>query len=225
MQTYNLYCMHPRYGSTFQVVVDASLTAAELIDNLLASGFIQNNRNGYALVWRGQTLANTATLGELPALQNNDVLRVITRQTATDSDTIYIYIQVPHFQSILAIHAHTDWTGEQLIDALWEKGFIYQAESDFLIWKGNKRLEAHQLLNDFGLQSRDLLRITTATSSPTADAPNANAWQQVQTQLTNLQTQMQTLATRSTAVPVQFSPAIEQPYMSIEELVEAILKL
>ncbi len=237
--------MHPRYGTTFNVAIDIKLTPAEIIDNLLLSGFIPARKEGYQLALYANILAQNQAISTIENLHDGAILRLIERQTSMAELSIFTYVQTAQADEIIAIQANPDWTAEQFIHVLCEKGILYEFKNDLRLYKGNTRIEMQQKLADLPLETHDLLRIVAedyvgnSQNQPVettvgVDNQQFNQFSQQQQELgkslgeevsklreeiAELKTQ---LSQKSSAGGNQFNPLISAPYQSIEELTALI---
>ena len=245
METINLFFMHPRYGTTFNVAVDINLTPTEIVDNLLLSGFIPARKEGYQLALYADILPSNQPFSAIGQLQNGDILRVVERQSSSAELAIFTYVQTAQTDEIIAIQANPDWTAEQFIHVLCEKGILYEFKNDLRLYKGNQRVEMQQKLADLPLETHDLLRIVAEdyvgnTQNQPVETPagvdnqqfNQFSRQQqelsqslgeeiakLREEIAGLKTQ---LSQKSSAEGNQFNPLISAPYQSIEELTALI---
>jgi hypothetical protein len=115
MKTLNLNFTHPQYGTIFNADVDTGFTAAELLENLVLSGFIPENQKGYQLALREQIMQAKQPLATLDGLADGVVLRIITAKEETKA-TLQFFVRHPRTAEFAPINIYVEDNGQQLLD-------------------------------------------------------------------------------------------------------------
>jgi hypothetical protein len=250
---YNLFFMHPQYGTTFNVTVDGALTATEMIRNLRLSGFLPE-QGQYKLARYETELQPRQTFAEIAELESGDVIRIIAPPAAdVANDNVRVNLKLPFIAEFIQILVPQTFTTAQLLQLLYEKGILYRFDTEYSIKKGNISLKAEQILTEIGLKDFDLLRIysqenetETADNTPaeSSGAPDSNTLAILKTlsqQIETLQAKIEqleaaVLATASNQANTPSNttsnnnnaylaaPAMELPFEPLEILVQKITK-
>ena len=247
---YNLFFMHPQYGTTFNVTIDGALTATEMIRNLRLSGFLPEHGQ-YKLARYEAELQPRQTFAEIAQLQSGDVIRIIAPPAAqTSTENVRVNLKLPFIAEFIQVSVPLALTIAELLQVLYEKGILYRFDTEYSIKKGNIALKSEQILSDIGFKDFDLLRIysqetdTPDTANPpaqAADGADSNTLAIIKTlaqQIEALQAKIeqleaavlannaQTPAAISTATTQQSnnfaSPILELPFEPLETLVQKI---
>ena len=241
MQDYQLYFMHPQYGTTFQVTVDGALTVTEMIRNLRLSGFLPM-AGQYRLARYDKELLGRQTFSEVENLASGDVIRIIAEQAET-SGLVRLNLHLPFIKEFIQVTVNQTFTGNQFIQFLCEKGILYRFDADFKLMKGNTEITANQSLSDVGIQDFDLLRViaeetdapTPSTPEPEEEKSNDNeAIKHLSQQIETLQAKIEQLeaallntqntthtATPSTPTPT-LHPASKLPFEPLDSLIKKL---
>lgn len=232
---YNLYFMHPQYGTTFNVTVDGAFTVGEILRNLRLSGFLPA-QGAYKLARYAEELGDEQVFSSIDGLESGDVLRIIAlKEAAAKAETLRINIKLPFVAEFIQVVVSPTMTGGQFVQYLCEKGILYRFDADFRLKKGNLEIGMQQPLSDFSLQEFDLVQIITEVeevaeeAAPIDDKPTTDEiLQALNTQVETLQAKIETLeavllATRGKNVAADLpNPALVLPYESIEELLKKL---
>jgi TusA-related sulfurtransferase len=248
---YNLYFMHPQYGTTFNVTVDGAFTVGEILSNLRLSGFLPAH-GAYKLARYAQELDEMQVFSSIENLESGDVLRIIApKEAAAAPDSVLINIKLPFVAEFIQVAASPSMTGAQFVQVLCEKGILYRFDADFKLKKGNIEIAMSQPLADFYLQEFDLVQIISEVAEATAEVAEATGeateatgeateataddkpttdeiLQALNTQVETLQAKIDTLeavllATRGKNVAADLpNPALVLPYESLEELLKKL---
>ncbi len=170
MTEYNLYFMHPLYGTTFNVTVDAALTVSEMLRNLRLSGFLPM-KGAYKMARYERELSPRLAFSQIDQLADGDVLRLMVHEGEEQEDAgqkVLLNLKVPFLSEIIQLPAPIGLTAGQFVQLLCEKGILYTFESEFQLYKGNTLLDMAAPLSNYALHDYDLLRVVTADGS---DAP------------------------------------------------------
>lgn len=234
---YNLYFMHPQYGTTFNVTVDGAFTVGEILRNLRLSGFLPA-QGAYKLARYAEELGDEQVFSSIDGLESGDVLRIIAlKEAAAKADALRINIKLPFVAEFIQVAVSSTMTGAQFVQYLCEKGILYRFDADFKLKKGNLEIGMNQPLSDFSLQEFDLVQIITEVETeaeeveaePIDDKPTTDEiLQALNRQVETLQGKIDTLeavllATRGKNVAADLpNPALVLPYESIEELLKKL---
>lgn len=164
MTEYNLYFMHPLYGTTFNVSVDAALTVGDMLRNLRLSGFLPM-KGAYKMARYERELSPRLMFSQIDQLADGDVLRLMVHDDAAADETsvrVLLNLKVPFLSEIIQLPTSTSLTAGQFVQMLCEKGVLYKFDAEFQVYKGNALLDAEQPLSNFALTDYDLLRIVAA---------------------------------------------------------------
>jgi hypothetical protein len=127
MALLNLNFVHPQYGTVFNADVDTAFTATELLNNLMLSGFIQENEGAYQLALREQIMQAGQPLITLEGLEESAVLRIISKSKDAKK-LLKFYIKHPVNSIYAPVETSEDHKVGQLMNELLEKGFIESLE-------------------------------------------------------------------------------------------------
>ncbi len=78
-EQYNLNFMHPQYGTTLNVDIDAAFSVQEILEQLVLSGFVGKANAEYDLELMGEALTKQTVFATIPNLYDGAVLRVVER--------------------------------------------------------------------------------------------------------------------------------------------------
>lgn len=234
---YNLYFMHPQYGTTFNVTVDGAFTVGEILRNLRLSGFLPA-QGAYKLARYAEELGEAQVFSSIDGLESGDVLRIIAlKEAAAKAETLLINIKLPFVAEFIQVAANPTMTGGQFVQYLCEKGILYRFDADFRLKKGNLEIGMQQPLSDFSLQEFDLVQIINEVDEVAEevaeeiidDKPTTDEiLQALNRQVETLQAKIDTLeavllATRGKNVAADLpNPSLALPYESIEELLKKL---
>ena len=233
MIEYNLNFMHPQYGTTLNVDIDAAFTIQEMINNLLLSGFINENKNGYDFELMGQSLERQMTFNEIQELYDGAVIRIIAHEEDAVEETplieklLTVHIKHPSESLILDVQLNETAPLSQIIQQASEKNFVQDLEGILHLQKGNKLLDLNENLANNGLTEGDFLQLTNAAADK--EDPIETAVNSLNKKLDALETQLQTeLVSIKEALPPAnlipidptraLNPTMEQ-YESIDTIV------
>jgi hypothetical protein len=168
MIEYNLNFMHPQYGTTLNVDIDGAFTVEEMINNLLLSGFINENTNGYDFELMGQSLERQMTFDEIQELYDGAVIRIIAHkedavvETVTTETLLALRIKHPSEPLILDVHLNETAPLSNIIQQASEKNFVQGVEGILHLQKGDKLLDLNENAVNNGLTEGDFLQLTHA---------------------------------------------------------------
>lgn len=238
MIEYNLNFMHPQYGTTLNVDIDGSFTVEEMIQNLLLSGFISSNSNGYDFELMGQPLDRQITFDEVQELYDGAVIRIVAHQetdvetTSTVVPIISLHIKHPSEALILDIQVKDTVALSNIIQQVLDKNFVSEKDGILHLQKGDKLLDLNQTATENNIASGDYLQIIHANS--TQKDPIEVAVRELNQKLQALEQQIQTdLVNIKDALPAAntipidptraINPTMEQ-YESIDTIVNRLRK-
>lgn len=196
MIEYNLNFMHPLYGTTLNVDIDGAFTIEEMINNLLLSGFINENKNGYDFELMGQGLDRQMTFDEIQELYDGAVIRIIAHEedavveTLVTEKLLALRIKHPSESLILDVQLNETAPLSNIIQQASEKNFVQGIEGILQLQKGDKSLDLNENATNNGLAEGDFLQLTHADA--VKEDPIETAVNSLNKKLENLETQLQT---------------------------------
>lgn len=228
--------MHPQYGTTLNVDIDGDFTIEEMIKNLLQSGFINENKNGYDFELMGQALERQMTFDEIQELYDGAVIRIIAHkeevveQTTVIETLLALRIKHPSEPLILDVQLNEKAPLSNIIQQASEKNFVQGIEGILHLQKGDKLLDLNENATSNGLTEGDFLQLTHAGAIK--EDPIEMAVNSLNKKLENLETQLQTeLVNIKDALPAAnmipidptraVNPTMEQ-YESIDTIVNRL---
>lgn len=239
MIEYNLNFMHPQYGTTLNVDIDGAFTIEEMINNLLLSGFINENKNGYDFELMGQALERQMTFDEIQELYDGAVIRIIAHkeeevivEKAVAETLLALRIKHPSEPLILDVQLNEKAPLSNIIQQASEKNFVQGIEGILHLQKGDKLLDLNENATNNGLAEGDFLQLTHADA--VKEDPIETAVNSLNKKLEQLETQLQTeLVNIKDALPAAnmipidptraINPTMEQ-YESIDTIVNRLRK-
>lgn len=239
MIEYNLNFMHPQYGTTLNVDIDGAFTIEEMINNLLLSGFINENKNGYDFELMGQALERQMTFDEIQELYDGAVIRIIAHkeeevivEKAVAETLLALRIKHPSEPLILDVQLNEKAPLSNIIQQASEKNFVQGIEGILHLQKGDKLLDLNENATNNGLAEGDFLQLTHADA--VKEDPIEMAVNSLNKKLEQLETQLQTeLVNIKDALPAAnmipidptraINPTMEQ-YESIDTIVNRLRK-
>lgn len=196
MIEYNLNFMHPQYGTTLNVDIDGSFTIEEMINNLLLSGFINENKNGYDFELMGQALERQMTFDEIQELYDGAVIRIIAHKDEVVVDhspteqKLNLHIKHPSQPLILDIQLSETAPLSNIIQQASDKNFVQGVQGILHLMKGDKLLDLNENATKNGLTEGDFLQLTHADAIQ--EDPIEKAVNTLNSKLEKLETQIQT---------------------------------
>lgn len=196
MTEYNLNFMHPQYGTTLNVDIDGSFTIEEMINNLLLSGFINKNTNGYDFELMGQALERQMTFEEIQELYDGAVIRIIAHEEDAVVETVstekHLALRIKHPSEPLILDVQLNETAplSNIIQQASEKNFVQGIEGILLLQKGDKLLDLNENAANNGLTEGDFLQLTHDAAAK--EDPIQTAVNSLNKKLDTLETQLQT---------------------------------
>jgi hypothetical protein len=196
MIEYNLNFMHPQYGTTLNVDIDGAFTIEEMINNLLLSGFINENKNGYDFELMGQGLDRQMTFDEIQELYDGAVIRIIAHEedavieTLVTEKLLALRIKHPSESLILDVQLNETAPLSNIIQQASDKNFVQDVKGILHLQKGNKLLDLNESATNNGLAEGDFLQLTHADA--VKEDPIETAVNSLNKKLENLETQLQT---------------------------------
>ncbi|CAA6823835.1 MAG: Unknown protein [uncultured Aureispira sp.] len=236
MIEYNLNFMHPQYGTTLNVDIDGAFTIEEMINNLLLSGFINENKNGYDFELMGQGLERQMTFDEIQELYDGAVIRIIAHEEVAVAETLVteklLTLRIKHPSESLILDVQLNETAplSNIIQQASEKNFVQGVEGILHLQKGDKLLDLNENSANNGLTEGDFLQLTNAAAAK--EDPIETAVNSLNKKLDALETQLQTeLISIKEALPAAnmipidptraVNPTMEQ-YESIDTIVNRL---
>jgi hypothetical protein len=236
MTEYNLNFMHPQYGTTMNVDIDAAFTIEEMINNLLLSGFISKNEAGYDFALMDKMLDRKATFSEIQELYDGAVIRIIAHKGDTAEmirdNFILLHIKHPVETLILNLKINEKDPMTEVIQQASDKNFV-QGGTDiiFHLQKGDKLLDLNKTVSENQVHSGDYLQIVQADeeiADPLHTAVNGlnekmnKLQEEIETQLTNIKEALPA----ANMIPIDPTRAVNptmQTYESIDTIVNRLL--
>ncbi len=234
-EQYNLNFMHPQYGTTLNVDIDAGFSVQEILEQLVLSGFVGKANAQYDLELMGKALEKQTVFAAIPELYDGAVLRVVERLHAKPqkaaiptSHPIQLHLQHPDHALPFSAAYDTQTLMEEVILRAIQQGFLVGSVADFQVYKGNKALAFGESLHELGLQEGDHLQLRhhLATEEEGATPPSVTL-QTLQTQVQELQQQLgaQLQQLQRQLPREQTLPDVgELPYESLEKIVRRLRK-
>jgi hypothetical protein len=189
--------MHPQYGTTLNVDIDGAFTIEEMINNLLLSGFINENKNGYDFELMGQGLDRQMTFDEIQELYDGAVIRIIAHEeeevvveTLVTEKLLALRIKHPSEPLILDVQLNETAPLSNIIQQASEKNFVQGIEGILHLQKGEKLLDLNESAANNGLAEGDFLQLTHADA--VKEDPIETAVNSLNKKLESLETQLQT---------------------------------
>lgn len=233
---YNLNFMHPQYGTTLNVDIDANFSVQEILEQLVLSGFVGRADASYDLELMGQALAQQTIFADIPKLYDGAVLKVIERLSAqptrpsqaTTNHPIQLHAQHPDnsLQFSAAYDGHR-LIRDVIVRAL-QQGFLVGEAADFQVYKGAQALLLQESLYQQGLQEGDCLQFRRAVANAPKEvvAPSVTLHtlqeqvQLLETTIGGQLTQLQQQLPRDQALP----DVGELSYESLEKVAKRLRK-
>ncbi len=173
---YNLNFMHPQYGTIFNADIDANFTIHEMIDNLVWSGFLPPNEEGYQLALGKIILADTATFLAIEELEDGNVIRIIANELeakeVVETKTVKLLLQHPKSALVLELEAEEDKPIAMLIEIAIDKNFVAIASEALSLEKQGKPLDLAKTVLDNNLKTGDYIQICNKEEVPLTEILN-----------------------------------------------------
>jgi|GEM_PF-6950989 len=219
----SLNFMHPQYGTLMTAEVDLSFSAAEMLEQLELSGFIQRGGQ-YQLAFGEQFLEAEQQLQQLSDLYEGSILRI---EQEGPVQKHFIYIQHPLGQTYAPLAFEEEQLPQDALKKLLEQGFLGSLPEDLsLCFKG----ESLSLDQSFGAQA-----IAAGAYLQLRSAQQAS----IEQELESLQSRLQELEQQQqekldliieqlpppSAIPIDPNYAVRptaDPYQSIDSLLYAL---
>jgi len=188
--------MHPQYGTTLNVDIDGSFTIEEMINNLLLSGFINENKNGYDFELMGQALERQMTFEEIQELYDGAVIRIVAHEEDIVAETVptekLLTLRIKHPSRSLILDVQLNETAplSNIIQQASDKNFVQGIEGILHLQKGDKLLDLNENATNNGLTEGDFLQLTHADA--VKEDPIETAVNSLNKKLELLETQLQT---------------------------------
>ena len=144
---YNLHFMHPQYGTTLNVDIDANFSVQEILEQLVLSGFVGRANAQYDLELMGKALERQMVFATIPDLYDGAVLKVVEHLKPLTPSTAKQPSPNAPISSLLLLHSQhpdnnlqfsTTYEPTTLIqDVLTraiQQGFLIGAVDDFQIY-------------------------------------------------------------------------------------------
>ncbi len=226
---YNLNFMHPTYGTIFNADIDASFTVAEMTENLILSGFLPPYEAGYKLALGEQILANDSLFGEIQALEDGNVIRIITNKKTPKKEqaptpSLTLHLIHPNQVLIVPVHFLANVPTSAIIKHVLDNNLLEANAADLILLKGKTPLDLDKSLLENQLTSGDYIRIL--------DKQHQDPVEQVQLQIQQLQQHLQTELTTikdnlpaANLLPIDPTRSVNpttEPYQSIDTLVNQV---
>jgi len=166
MKVLNLNFTHPQYGTVFNADVDTGFTAADLLENLVLSGFIPENLEGYQLALREQIMQAKQPLATLDDLSDGVVLRIIKAEKEIKA-SLYLFVRHPRSTEYAPINAFLEENGQQLVERLLKQGFLSEITEGLAIYFKGTAIDMQMPLQTLSLPAQAYLELRdTQTQSP-----------------------------------------------------------
>lgn len=235
MIEYNLNFMHPQYGTTLNVDIDGSFTVEEMINNLLLSGFINENKNGYDFELMGQALERQMTFDEIQELYDGAVIKIIAHkddapEIIPTQKEISLRIKHPTEPLILDIQLPKDSPLSSIIQQASEKNFVQGVDGILHLQKGDKLLDLNENALQNGLTEGDFLQLTQVDAkqeNPLETAVDTlnQKLEQLETQLQNQLVSIKDALPAANMIPIDPTRAVNptmEHYESIDTIVNRL---
>ncbi|WMX13073.1 MULTISPECIES: hypothetical protein [unclassified Aureispira] len=235
MIEYNLNFMHPQYGTTLNVDIDGSFTVEEMINNLLLSGFINENKNGYDFELMGQALERQMTFDEIQELYDGAVIKIIAHKDDAPEiipaqKEISLRIKHPTEPLILDIQLPKDSPLSSIIQQASEKNFVQGVDGILHLQKGDKLLDLNENALQNGLTEGDFLQLTQVDAkqeNPLETAVDTlnQKLEQLETQLQNQLVSIKDALPAANMIPIDPTRAVNptmEHYESIDTIVNRL---
>lgn len=224
--------MHPQYGTTLNVDIDGSFTIEEMINNLLLSGFINENKNGYDFELMGQALERQMTFDEIQELYDGAVIRIVAHEEASVTASVQpkevLTLRIKHPSEPLVLDVQIDKTAplSNIIQQASDKNFVQGVEGILHLQKGDKLINLNENAAKNGLAEGDFLQLmhaNAAKENPIETAINNlnKKLEQLQTELVNIKDALPA----ANLIPIDptraVNPTMEQ-YESIDTIVNRL---
>jgi len=190
---YNLNFMHPQYGTIFNANVDATFNMQEMLENLVWSGFIPQNKAGYSLALQETVLAPDQTFEEVENIYDGDVIRIIQHQEEkevvqedTTSPSCQLFLMHPTSDMVLETTLPTDAPLGQAIQVILDKNFVADTAENLSLQQGEEVLDVEKSIEENALSPGDYLQIIQAN----AQTEVASSVHQLQQKLAEVQQQL-----------------------------------
>jgi hypothetical protein len=235
-EQYNLNFMHPQYGTTLNVDIDAAFSVQEILEQLVLSGFVGKANAEYDLELMGEALTKQTVFATIPNLYDGAVLRVVERLAQSPASTTAptkqpIQLHALHPEQPLHFSATYDPLTkiEDLIGRAIQQGFLTETTAAYQIFKGEQVLPFGESLQQLALQEGDYVQIrrVAAEESSEEEPTTVVTLQSLQTQVIQLQQQLSQQVTQlQQQLPRdQVLPAVgDLPYESLEKIVRRVRK-
>lgn len=239
---YNLNFMHPQYGTTLNVDIDANFSVQEILEQLVLSGFVGRANAQYDLELMGKALEKQTVFATIPDLYDGAVLKVVEHLNPLPSSTTKQPSPSAPISRLLLLHSQhpdnnlqfsTTYEPTTLIQDLLaraiQQGFLVGVVDDFQVYKGAEVLKLDQDLQGQALQEGDHLqfrRIVKTTLTEEDEAPSITLQtlqdqvQQVEQNLAGQLDQLKQQLPRDQALP----DVGELSYESLEKVVRRLRK-
>ena len=137
MNILNLNFVHPQYGTIFTADVDTSFTAAEMLNNLVLSGFLPVSEQGYLLALREQVMQAKQPLVTLNGLEEGAVLRIII--PSKDLKIVKrFFVKHPKNGEYAPFEMSEDENITELLKRLLTQGFLDKTDKLSVFFKGQE---------------------------------------------------------------------------------------
>ncbi|WCL81608.1 hypothetical protein PPO43_00670 [Saprospira sp. CCB-QB6] len=219
----NLNFMHPQYGTLMNAEVDLSFSAAEMLEQLELSGFIQRGGQ-YQLAFGEQLLQAEQQLQQLSDLYEGSILRIEQEGPAQKH---FIYIQDPLGQTYAPLPFAEEQLPQDALLQLVEQGFLNSLAEDLSLYFKGEALALDQSFGEQGLAAGAYLQLRSAQQAS------------IEQELESLQNRLQELEQQQqekldliieqlpppSAIPIDPNYAVRptaDPYQSIDSLLYAL---
>ena len=219
----NLNFMHPQYGTLMNAEVDLSFSAAEMLEQLELSGFIQRGGQ-YQLAFGEQLLQAEQQLQQLSDLYEGSILRI---EQEGPVQKHFIYIQDPLGQTYVPLPFVEDQSPQEALSQLVEQGFLSELSGDLSLYFKGAPLFWDQSFGAQGLTAGAYLQLRSVLQAS------------IEEELENLQKRLAELEAQQnqkldliieqlpppSAIPIDPNYAVRptaEPYQSIDSLLSAL---
>ncbi|MGH1339377.1 MAG: hypothetical protein ACRBFS_24875 [Aureispira sp.] len=241
---YNLNFMHPQYGTTLNVDIDANFSVQEILEQLVLSGFVGKANAQYDLELMGNALKKQTIFAAIPNLYDGAVLKVVEhldppptlpkpkqpRPNSSQPTILLIQLHCQHADHSLqfsAAYPPSTLVSDVLARAI-QQGFLVGNADAFQVFKGAQVLTLNENLQEQALQEGDHLQFhRIAENAPTEEeGPNITLQtlqeqvQQVEQNLAGQVEQLKQQLPRDKTLP----DVSELSYESLEKVVQRLRK-
>jgi hypothetical protein len=139
--------MHPQYGTTMNVTIDAAFTVQEILTNLHLSGFISQDAQQYKLALMDQQLGSEVSFDSIDDLYDGAILRIIElaknkNQDSSSTSVLQLMLRHPFRMEQLPLSLLPNDPLAKIIEIAQERCFIDPTDqAKYQLRMGHTRLD------------------------------------------------------------------------------------